>query len=161
LEHPRAVCCEGSFNLLPFLPKGCGSGKRPGCHERTGGLGAEEAFGGTKMERIFDATSILKHFIQTNQEIRCDYCGETIELERLETLKLYDMQCFKCKKGRCAVVNLSKKYEQIIAAAKSELLLPVAELCGGDRRRTRSVLSVDRKTRQDFGGKGSRVEERS
>jgi DNA-binding transcriptional ArsR family regulator len=80
------------------------------------------------VERIFDATSILKHFIQTNQEIRCDYCGETIELERLDTLKLYDMQCFKCKKGRCAVVNLSKKYEQIIAGAKSELLLPVAEL---------------------------------
>jgi DNA-binding transcriptional ArsR family regulator len=80
------------------------------------------------VERIFDATSILKHFIQTNQEIRCDHCGETIELEKLEMLKHYDMQCFKCKTGRCAVVNLSKKFEQVIAGAKSELLLPVAEL---------------------------------
>jgi hypothetical protein len=58
----------------------------------------------------------------------CNHCGETIELEKLEMLKHYDMQCFKCKTGRCAVVNLSKKFAEVIAGAKSELLLPVAEL---------------------------------
>jgi predicted transcriptional regulator len=80
------------------------------------------------VERIFDATSILKHFIQTNQEIKCNNCGETIELDKLDMLKLYDMKCFKCKTGTCSVVNLSKKFEELIAGVSKDLLLPSTEL---------------------------------
>jgi hypothetical protein len=80
------------------------------------------------VERIFDASSLLRNFVQTNQEIRCDSCDATIEFDKLEVLKHYDMRCFVCKAGTCAVVNLSKKYSDIIAGVSPDLLLPYTEL---------------------------------
>ena len=66
--------------------------------------------------------------MQSNQEIRCDSCDSTIPLERLEALKFYGMVCPVCKSGTCKVINLSKKYEAVLAGISPELLLPYTEL---------------------------------
>lgn len=55
-------------------------------------------------------------------------CGTTYELEKLEALKLFDMQCPACKTGICTVTNLSKKYQLLLDAVAPELLLPTTEL---------------------------------
>ena len=36
------------------------------------------------IERIFDCTSLLRQFMQQNQEIRCTSCGATHEIEKLD-----------------------------------------------------------------------------
>jgi hypothetical protein len=80
------------------------------------------------VERIFDYSSLLRKFMQSNQEIRCESCGSTVPLDKLEALKFYGMTCPTCKKGICKVINLSKKYEAILAGISPELLLPYTEL---------------------------------
>ena len=80
------------------------------------------------VERIFDDTPLLHRFMQQNQEIRCDSCNETFELDKLPALQMFSMRCPKCNKGTCCVTNLSKKYESLLASVSPALLLPQTEL---------------------------------
>ncbi len=80
------------------------------------------------VERIFDDTGILRRFLQNNQEIKCDNCSEVYGVDKLEGLAMFDMMCPKCRVGTCQVVNLSKKYQDVLARIKPELLLPSTEL---------------------------------
>jgi DNA-binding MarR family transcriptional regulator len=80
------------------------------------------------VERVFDATPILQQYLKTNQEIRCDSCDATFEAENLPALVMYDMQCPTCKKGHCAVTNLSRRYETVVRAISEDALLPQVEL---------------------------------
>ncbi len=80
------------------------------------------------IERIFDYTPIVREFLQSNQEIKCSECGEVFGIDKLSGLMMYDMLCPKCKRGTCSVINLSKKYESVIASVDPNLLLPATEL---------------------------------
>lgn len=80
------------------------------------------------VERIFDYTSIVRKFLESNQEIKCDQCGEIYGLDKLDGLIMYDMLCPRCKNGTCEVVNLSKKYEKVIRSVDPNLMLPATEL---------------------------------
>jgi DNA-binding transcriptional ArsR family regulator len=80
------------------------------------------------IERIFDYASLLRQFMQQNQEIRCTSCDATYELDKLDALKMFSMQCPTCKAGTCTVTNLSRKYESVLNAVAPELLLPPTEL---------------------------------
>jgi DNA-binding MarR family transcriptional regulator len=80
------------------------------------------------VERIFDYTAILQAFMKTNQEIVCENCGHTTDIENLSALAFYGMMCPECRSGTCRVVNLSKKYEEVLRQVNPELLLPRTEL---------------------------------
>lgn len=80
------------------------------------------------VERRFDYNGLLRTYIVENQEIKCDSCGSEFDLETLPALKRFRMRCPECNIGSCKVVNLSKKYEDVIAAIQPELLLPETEL---------------------------------
>jgi len=80
------------------------------------------------VERGFDYTSILREYLKANQEIKCESCGETYDLDRLEALKLYGMRCPNCPNGTCVVTNLSAKYDDILRKVNEQLLLPSTEL---------------------------------
>jgi hypothetical protein len=75
------------------------------------------------VERIFDYTSILRRYLQNNQEIRCTSCGAVHGLDKLEGIRLFDMMCPACKKGTCQVINLSRKYEKVLREIDGSLLL--------------------------------------
>lgn len=80
------------------------------------------------VERIFDYTPIIRKFLESNQEIKCDSCGRIYGLDKLDGLIMYEMMCPSCKKGTCEVINLSKKYESVIRSVDPALLLPTTEL---------------------------------
>jgi DNA-binding MarR family transcriptional regulator len=80
------------------------------------------------VERIFDDTSIIKEYLEQNQEIKCEDCGAIFGLDKLESLKLYGMSCPSCRTGTCVVTNLSRRYENILQRIQTELLLPPTEL---------------------------------
>jgi hypothetical protein len=80
------------------------------------------------VERSFDYTPILQEYLEANQEIKCDSCGETYGLERLEALQFYGMRCRSCENGRCVVTNLSAKYGEMLKEINDQLLLPSTEL---------------------------------
>jgi predicted transcriptional regulator len=80
------------------------------------------------VERVFDYNSVVRTYMLNNQEIKCSECGKEYDLSMLDALKMYHMSCPECGRGKCKVVNLSKKYEDIIETIKPELLLPDAEL---------------------------------
>jgi len=80
------------------------------------------------VERIFDYDPLLRQFMRQNQEIRCNNCGASFDLTQLDALKMYGMQCPKCKAGICAVTNLSRKYESLLKGVDAQLLLPTTEL---------------------------------
>jgi hypothetical protein len=80
------------------------------------------------VERVFDDTSLLRKFMQENQEIRCQTCSSTYDVGKLEALKMYNMKCPTCGVGTCTVINLSKKYESVLRGIEPNLLLPITEL---------------------------------
>jgi hypothetical protein len=79
-------------------------------------------------ERVFDDTSILRKFLQVNQEIRCSHCEVVHDMEMLPSLKLFGMLCPSCREGHCQVTNLSRKFEAMLKEIQPELLLPDTEL---------------------------------
>ena len=45
------------------------------------------------VERVFDDTSIVRAFLERNQEITCDSCGARQSFDKLDALRLYGMRC--------------------------------------------------------------------
>jgi DNA-binding MarR family transcriptional regulator len=41
---------------------------------------------------------------------------------------MFDMMCPTCKRGTCEVINLSKKYENVLKSVDPSLLLPATDL---------------------------------
>lgn len=80
------------------------------------------------VERVFDYNSIIRSYMIENQEIRCEQCQAVFDISMLPGLKLIRMQCPNCRSGSCTVVNLSRKYGDVIESIKPGLLLPDAEL---------------------------------
>jgi hypothetical protein len=80
------------------------------------------------VERIFDFSSIIRRYLNENQEIKCASCGSVFGIDKLDSLKLYKMACPECRTGTCQVTNLSKKYAQMLQDISDELLLPESEL---------------------------------
>jgi DNA-binding MarR family transcriptional regulator len=80
------------------------------------------------VERIFDYSYIIRSYLTMNQEIICDFCGTKHKAESLSALEQYDMLCPTCKKGICKVVNLSRKYADLINQVSENALLPQTEL---------------------------------
>ncbi len=80
------------------------------------------------VERRFDYNLILRSYMTQNQEVRCGDCGADYELSMLPALKMLHMSCPQCRAGTCQVVNLSRKYGDLLEAIRPELLLPETEL---------------------------------
>lgn len=80
------------------------------------------------IERVFDFAPLIRAFLDQNQEIVCDACGTRQDFEKLSALKVYNMRCPSCGAGTCVVVNLSKKYESMLASIDQSLLLPKTEI---------------------------------
>lgn len=78
--------------------------------------------------RRFDYNGLVRDYMNSNQEIKCDSCSEEYDLSMLPALKMMKMHCLKCKQGRCEVINLSRKYEDVITSVEASLLLPETEL---------------------------------
>lgn len=80
------------------------------------------------VERVFDFTPIIVSYIKLNQELVCDNCFQKHGYDLLDAIKSFDMLCPSCKKGQCKVVNLSRKYENLVRSVSDENLLPSTEL---------------------------------
>lgn len=119
------------------------------------------------VERVFDYAPIIRAFLEKNQEIICDACGARQDLDKLEALRLYGMQCPTCHKGICVVVNLSRKYEPMLKSIQEALLLPKAELgilqtlhSEGEAKRPSYIASELDCSYQLVGKRAVRLEER-
>jgi hypothetical protein len=80
------------------------------------------------VDRPFDYNAVLRSYVTRNQEVRCDECDAEFELSMLPAIRMLHMKCPSCQKGTCQVVNLSRKYGDMLAAISPELLLPETEL---------------------------------
>ncbi len=80
------------------------------------------------VERIFDFNPLILAYLKINQEITCENCGAKHDPEDLKTIQKYDMLCPKCKKGKCKIDNISRKYESLINSINLESILPGTDL---------------------------------
>ena len=80
------------------------------------------------VDRQFDYNGVLRSYLNSNQEIKCDSCATEFDLEMLPALRMFLMKCPKCEEGKCRVINLSRKYEDVIDSISPDLLLPDTEL---------------------------------
>ena len=80
------------------------------------------------VERVFDSSPIIVSYIKVNQEIVCDHCEHRHAHDMLAAIQTYNMLCPECKTGTCRLVNLSRKYEQLVRSVADESLLPDTEL---------------------------------
>lgn len=80
------------------------------------------------VERVFDFTPIVQHYVASNQEIRCDACGSQFDHSQLSALRLFGMKCPICTNGVCEVVNISRRYESMLREVDDNSLLPSTEL---------------------------------
>jgi len=78
-------------------------------------------------ERAFNYLPALQEFLSKFIQIKCTECDKYFPPEQLPALKLYNMECPKCRKGTC---ELSLGYQQLveeIEAHYSEMQLPEIE----------------------------------
>ncbi len=80
------------------------------------------------VDRKFDYNGIAREYMLSNQEIKCDHCHSEFDIAMLPALKMLHMRCTHCLRGTCRVVNLSRKYGDMIEAISPDLLLPETEL---------------------------------
>jgi hypothetical protein len=80
------------------------------------------------VDRVFDYNSVVRSYMTANQEVACDHCQKNYEIAMLPALKMLNMRCPGCSTGTCHVVNLSRRYGEMLAAIIPELLLPETEL---------------------------------
>lgn len=80
------------------------------------------------IERVFDDSSIVLSFINKNQDIACEECGQRYSFEQLDSIKLYGMMCPSCKVGSVKVSNLSLKYAEQVRDVSPEILLERIDL---------------------------------
>ncbi|MEN3952451.1 hypothetical protein [Iodidimonas sp. SYSU 1G8] len=80
------------------------------------------------VDRQFDYNGIVLEYVNSNQEVKCDSCMTEFDMSMLSSLKTFKMRCPNCLRGQCKVINLSKKYGDVLEAISPELLLPDAEL---------------------------------
>ncbi len=80
------------------------------------------------VDRKFDYNALARAYIQQNQEVKCNNCAAEFDLTMLPALKMFQMRCPTCHSGECKVVNLSKKYADVIDTIRPDLLLPETEL---------------------------------
>jgi hypothetical protein len=80
------------------------------------------------VERFFDYSPIIGSYIKVNQEILCDKCQSSHSHEMLPAIQAFNMLCPICKEGTCRIVNLSRKYEELINSVAENNLLPITEL---------------------------------
>ncbi|WP_287597029.1 winged helix-turn-helix domain-containing protein [Thermomonas sp.] len=79
------------------------------------------------VERVFDYAGVIRAFLNKNQEISCAQCKATFEHDQLDALRMYGMQCPKCR-GDVNVTNLSLKYESELRKVSDQILLGRTEL---------------------------------
>ncbi len=80
------------------------------------------------VERVFDYSPLLHKYMAKNQEIVCTECKFKYAIDDLDAIRWNKMKCRECATGVCEVVNLSRKYENILRGVDRSLLLPAAEL---------------------------------
>ncbi|MBE7176713.1 MAG: hypothetical protein INR69_09930 [Mucilaginibacter polytrichastri] len=80
------------------------------------------------VERIFDYSYIITSYLKLNQEIVCDSCGAKHESESLTAIQQFGMLCPRCKIGTCKIINLSRKYADLIRTVSADTLLPETDL---------------------------------
>ncbi|WP_037016343.1 helix-turn-helix domain-containing protein [Pseudomonas lutea] len=90
--------------------------------------GRERAYRLYFVERVFDYSPLLHKYMAKNQEIICQECEFKYSIDDLEAIRWNKMKCRECASGICEVVNLSKKYENVLRDVDKSLLLPAAEL---------------------------------
>lgn len=93
------------------------------------------------IERIFDYNYIITSYLKINQEIVCDHCGTKHETEALAAIKQFGMLCPNCKQGTCKIINLSRKYEDLIKTVSEDSLLQETDL---------GILKILHDERQDM-----------
>jgi DNA-binding HxlR family transcriptional regulator len=119
------------------------------------------------IERIFDYSPQIIHYLKNNQEIVCEGCGARYEHGDLDKLRFFNMRCPKCNAGTCRVTNLSRKYAAELEAVNLELLLPKTELgilqtldAGQARMRAGEIAEELDCSHQLIGRRGKHLEER-
>jgi DNA-binding MarR family transcriptional regulator len=80
------------------------------------------------VDRTFDYNPTMVAYVRNNQEITCESCNQVFDAEMMPALKLRHMKCLSCGTGICSVINLSKKYGELLESIGRELLLPETEL---------------------------------
>ncbi|MBL3595718.1 helix-turn-helix transcriptional regulator [Rhodovulum sulfidophilum] len=80
------------------------------------------------VSRRFDYNGIIRDYINSNQEVKCSTCGKEYDVDILPALKMMNMKCPTCGGGPCEVINLSRKYEDLIKSVNADLLLPETEI---------------------------------
>lgn len=80
------------------------------------------------VQRCFDFTRSVHHFLSKNQTIKCSNCGHCQPMERRETIEFYKWRCPECPEGICSVVNLSDDFKQEVEKLDKEIMLEQIEL---------------------------------
>lgn len=80
------------------------------------------------VQRCFDYTSTVHHFLAQNQTIRCLKCGTSFSMELKPSIELYKWGCPECKEGICSITNLSDDFEEEVEQAHHDLQLETVEL---------------------------------
>ncbi|WP_410508399.1 hypothetical protein RSJ42_16845 [Methanosarcina hadiensis] len=58
------------------------------------------------VQRRFDYSDAIKECIDAAKKIRCNACGSSYSMDKLNILELYHMLCPECRKGVCEIIHV-------------------------------------------------------
>ncbi|KLN59672.1 regulatory protein MarR [Kiloniella spongiae] len=118
------------------------------------------------VQRCFEYTRAIHHFLSQNQTIKCEKCGFCHSMENRKSIELFKWRCPECMEGLCSIVNLSDDFREEVEKLDKDIMLEPIELeivttLNDEERKMRAgeISSLIDTTHQMVGKRTSKLQE--
>lgn len=80
------------------------------------------------VQRCFDYTRAVHHYLSNNQTIECSNCGTCYPLDKRDSFELFHWKCPECTVGDCRVVYIADNFKEEFSELNKDIMLDPIEL---------------------------------
>lgn len=80
------------------------------------------------VQRCFDYSRAVHHYLSSNQTIECSNCGTCYPLEKKDSFEMFHWKCPECSTGECSVVYIADNFKEEFTELDKDIMLEPIEL---------------------------------
>lgn len=80
------------------------------------------------VQRCFDYTRDVHHYLSSNQTIECNDCGTCYPLEKKDSFEMFYWRCPECSTGECSIVYIADNFKEKFTELEKDIMLDPIEV---------------------------------